>query len=145
MDKGELLRREEEAWARLQAAIAQVPEGRRTEPGVVPGWSVQDLVWHCGKWADYVAGELEAIASGGPQDGDHDDAYWDGLNEAIAQEARTMTWADVMAGATGMRERARGALEAMAEIPEEAAQEFSDETFAHYEEHAAEIASFAGS
>lgn len=143
MDKSELLRREEEAWAALEAAVAQVPQERRTEPGVVPGWSVQDLVWHCAKWADYVGGELEALVTGAPQDGDHDDAYWDGLNEAITQEARTKTWDQIMSGAADMRARARKALADAPELTDEAVQDFSDETFVHYEEHAAEIQAFA--
>lgn len=144
MDTEEMLRREEEAWAALAAAAGSVAEERRTEAGVVPGWSVQDLMWHCAKWAGYVGGELEAMAAGRPQDEDHDDAYWDGLNEEIAQEARTMTWTDVLGGAAQMRQHARAALAAMPELTDEAAQEFADETFVHYEEHAAEIARFAG-
>jgi hypothetical protein len=143
MDRDELLQREADAWAALEAAIARVPAERRTEEGVVPGWSVQDLVWHCAKWADYSGGNLEAMATGTYVEEQHDDAYFDAMNADIAAQSKTLAWADVMAGAAAMRERARAALVTIPELTGEAVEDFSGETFEHYEEHAAEIAAFA--
>ena len=64
MDREALLGREDEAWAAFSKAFTDVPEDRRDVEGVVPGWSVKDLVWHCGYWADYVGDVLERISAG---------------------------------------------------------------------------------
>jgi hypothetical protein len=143
MDRDELLGREADAWAALEEAALRVPAGLRAEEGAVPGWSVQDLVWHCGWWADYVARNLDAMAAGTYQEEDHDDAYWNDLNEKIATESKSMTWEDVLARSADARARARASLLALPELSEAAVADFSDETFVHYDEHAAEIAAFA--
>ncbi len=57
MDRDELLQREARAWDALEAAVARVPDDRRAEEGVVPGWSTKDLVWHCGYWAGWAGGK----------------------------------------------------------------------------------------
>jgi len=143
MDRDELLQRETQAWDALEAAVARVPDDRRAEEGVVPGWSVQDLVWHCAKWAEYTAGNLEAMAGGTYVEEHHDDAYYDAMNADIAAASKALAWDDVIGGAAEMRQRARAAFEALAEPTPEAVEDFSGETFEHYEEHTAEIAAFA--
>lgn len=145
MDREELLQREARAWDALEAAVAAVPDDRRAVEGVVPGWSVQDLVWHCGKWAEYTAKNLEAMAAGTYVEEHHDDGYFDAMNADIAAASKAMTWDEVVSGAAEMRQRARAAFEAIAEPTEEAVEDFSGETFEHYEEHTAEIAAFAES
>ena len=137
--KEELLEREAQAWNALRAALDAVPTERRTEEGVVPGWSAQDLVWHCGYWADYVGRELEAIAAGGSAEADDED---DDVNQRVHVEARAMTWEEAFAKSAGARERARAALLAVGEPSESIAAEFASETFEHYDEHAEQIASF---
>jgi len=61
MNTEELLQREDQAWTAFVDAFAAVPDDRRDDEGVVPGWSTKDLVWHCGYWAGYVGEALEAI------------------------------------------------------------------------------------
>ena len=46
MDRDELLEREHASWSALEAAVGRVPADRRAVDGVVPGWSVKDLLWH---------------------------------------------------------------------------------------------------
>lgn len=141
--KDELLAKEAEAWARFEAAARGVPEGRRTEEGVVPGWSTHDLIWHNGFWAGYVADVLARLAAAGPGMDEHDDAYWDGVNDRIAQEAKAMSWDEAWARAEAERERARTALtDYPGEPSEQAATEFADETYVHYDEHTAEVEAF---
>ena len=41
------------------AAVGRVPQDRRTEPGVVPGWSGADHVWACRYWADDAARRID--------------------------------------------------------------------------------------
>jgi hypothetical protein len=44
----ELAKREAESWQAFLAEVEAVPSGLRSVEGVVPGWSVKDLVHHCG-------------------------------------------------------------------------------------------------
>jgi hypothetical protein len=140
MDRDALLGREDEAWDAFVSAFAGVPEDRRDVEGVVPGWSVKDLVWHCGYWADYVGDVLERISAGQPEPPDQD---WDALNRMVAEDGKGKPWDEVVVAAERGRDRAREALIAMTDVTDAAASEFTDETFDHYEEHTAEIAAFA--
>ena len=124
MDRDELLGREDEAWAGFVDAFAAVSEDRRDVPGAVPGWSVKDLVWHCGYWADYAGDLLERMTAGQPAPPDQD-------------------WDEVVVAAERGRDRAREALIAMPDVTDTAASEFGGETFEHYDEHAAEITAFS--
>jgi hypothetical protein len=141
MDRDEMLRREEDGWAALMAAVERVPLDRRSEAGVVPGWSVKDLVWHCGRWADWVREPLERIAAGSYE---RDREYpWGQMNDDWAEESGGLSWDEVTSGAATMRRDAIAALQALAVVDDDAVREFNGETFEHYAEHAAEIARFA--
>jgi uncharacterized protein (TIGR03083 family) len=137
MDRSQLLEREASSWQALMAAVGRVPEDRRTEPGAVPGWSVADLVWHCGFWADDAAGRITAIAAGAePEDSPK-------TNDEIAEESKAMSWNEIVSRSEAARERVRSVLSSLSDIPPAAESEFADETFDHYDEHAAEIDRFA--
>lgn len=144
MDRDELLRREEENWRAFEAAVAAVPAERRLEAGVVPGWSVRDLVWHCARWSDEVSTALAAMAAGTYVPEDHPDAYYDDLNARWAEEAKGVDWDTVATEMIAARNRARAAFEAIAEPDQAAFEWFTDEAADHYAEHAAEISAFAG-
>ena len=142
LDRGELLERERSSWAAFEAAIARVPDDRRSVEGVVPGWSVKDLVWHCAYWTGFCAEAIQARARGDRSDPwYHDDAHWDAENDRIAQESKAMTWDAVVSSGAELRERAREALTHA--VDDDSERWFAEETFEHYDEHAAEIARFA--
>lgn len=142
MDRRELLERERSSWEAFEAAVARVPIDHRSVDGVVPGWSVKDLMWHCAYWAGFCAEAIDARTGGDRSDPwDHDDAYWDAENDRVAQESKSMTWETVVSRGGELRERAREAL-ALA-VDEDSERWFVEETFEHYDEHAAEIARFA--
>jgi DinB family protein len=140
MDRDGLLQREDAAWTGFVDAFASVPEERRDVEGVVPGWSVKDMVWHCGYWADYVGDLLERMAAGQPEPPEQD---WEELNRMVAEDGKRLPWDEVIVAAERGRDRARAALRAMADVTESAASEFTDETIDHYDEHQKEIAAFA--
>ena len=141
----ELLRQEEAAWAEFVAEVGRVPEQRRGADGVVPGWSVTDLVFHNGKWAGVAAVKLEAIgASGSAGEGDPDEV-WRGANDRWAEESKSLSYEEAMKSALADREAARNALTALPEVTEEAASWFKEETFDHYQEHTEEVGRFADS
>jgi hypothetical protein len=144
-DREQLLQREAEAWsALLQAAEGVAPE-LRTVAGVVPGWSVADLVFHCGKWAELAGTHLEEMAAGTFVDEEQPDEVWQALNDAWAEESKALTWEQSVAIAEAGRMKARTALEALTEVDDRAASWFTDETFDHYPEHTEEITRFAAS
>ncbi len=85
------------------------------------------------------------MAAGTYVDESHDDGYYDQENATINEEGRGLTWDEVHARASEMRERARAAVGSLPELTAEAAEVFSAESFEHYEEHTAQIAAFADS
>jgi hypothetical protein len=136
----ELLQREDQAWNAFVDAFSAVPEDQRDVPGVVPGWSVHDMVWHCGYWAGYVVEVLAKLGRGETTDDDQD---WDAINETVAQEGRTMSWDQVIVASERNRTAVREALSALPALTDEAIAEFGGETFEHYEEHTPEVRAFA--
>ena len=144
MDRRRLLDREASSWEALMAAVARVPEDRRTEPGAVPGWSVADLVWHCGYWVDDAARRIEAIAAGTPEP-DEAEAVWQKTNDEVAEESKAMSWDEIVSRSEAARKRIRRVFADLSEVAPAAESEFVGETFEHYDEHAAEIERFAAS
>jgi uncharacterized damage-inducible protein DinB len=144
MDLHELLDKEAWSWESLMAAVGRVPQDRRTEPGVVPGWSVADLVWHCGYWADDAARRIESIAADTPEP-DDPEAVWQKTNDEVAEQSKAMSWDEVVTRSEAARERIRAVVSSLPEIGPAVESEFSDETFEHYDEHTAEIERFAAS
>jgi hypothetical protein len=142
-DRDELLGREAEAWAALLGAAERVPVDLRTVAGVVPGWSVADLVFHSGKWAELAGTHLEEMAAGTFADEEQPEEVWQAMNDAWAQESKSLTWEQAVATAEAGRMMARTALEALDVVDDTAASWFVDETFDHYPEHTEEIARFA--
>jgi hypothetical protein len=144
MERQQLLDREAASWEALMGAVARVPEPRRTEPGVVPGWSVADLVWHCGYWVDDAARRIELIAAGSPEP-EEPEAVWQKTNDEVAEQSKAMSWDEVVERSEAARERIRTVFAALSDVPPAAESEFVDETFEHYDEHADEIRRFADS
>jgi hypothetical protein len=144
MERQQLLDREASSWEALMGAVARVPEPRRTELGVVPGWSVADLVWHCGYWVDDAARRIELIAAGRPEP-EEPEAVWQKTNDEVAEQSKAMSWDEVVERSEASRKRIRTVLSSLSEIGPAAESEFSGETFEHYDEHTAEIERFAAS
>jgi hypothetical protein len=140
MDRAGMLRHEQESWARFVEAIDATPTDRRTVEGVVPRWSAHDLVWHCAYWTAWASEVLERLHRGEPEpEQPEDEEAWDA---EILAEGRTMGWDEAIRCAERNRTRVRAAFAAFDEPPELAVQWFTDDTFDHYEEHAAQIRAF---
>ena len=140
MSREQLLKREDDAWSELVGAIAAVPSDRLEVEGVVPGWSIHDLVWHCAYWADYAGDQLERLA--GTEPGASGGEVEDAAEAEILATGRGMEWNEVMLKLEQNRERARAAFSAFVDPPDAAVALFTEEAFGHYEEHAAEIRAF---
>jgi len=118
-----LLAAEERTWAAWQAAVAEVPDARRTGTDVTRGWNVQTEVAHIGAWFDEAARVLEDIAAGtwdAATDPAEADGYTDRVNAEHAARAAAMTWSEAEASCAAARERARGALAALATLTSDA-------------------------
>ena len=141
----ELLQAEETAWADFVREVGRVPEHLRGNEGVVPGWSVNDLVFHNGKWAGVAAEKLGAIGAAGSAGEEDPDEVWQGKNALWAAESKSMLYQEAMARALADRDAAREALSALPEVTDGAASWFKEETFDHYQEHTEEVSRFADS
>ncbi|MGZ5301687.1 MAG: hypothetical protein ACXWEJ_07680, partial [Actinomycetota bacterium] len=121
--------------------------GERARAGVIGDWSVQDLVWHCARWAEFCGEHLDLMRTGSFTDpfADEPDEHWDRVNRGIADQSKAMVWVDVEAGAVSARDRVRTAIAALPEVDDVAERWFADETIDHYDEHAEHIAAFADS
>jgi hypothetical protein len=141
----EYLDKERASWDAFLRVVESVPAEKRSDPGVVPGWSVKDLVRHCGGWATFAGDHLEQIRDGTFVDpfADAPDSHWDEVSQQMIDESRGMIFEDVVAGAEHARERVRAIWSALPEIDAEAGSWFADETFSHYDEHTDEIRRFA--
>ena len=141
MDREALLKREDEAFAAFVDTLAAAPVDRREVEGVVPGWSTHDLAWHVAYWAAYASDVLERIQRGEPEPEEReDDDAW--VAEILAA-GRGMGWDEVIRRLEQGRERARAAVSAFDDLPEVAVDLFTDDTFDHYDEHAAQIRAFS--
>ena len=105
LSREELLQREEAAWAEFVAEVGRVPEHRRGDGGVVPGWSVNDLVFHNGRWARVAAEKLTAIGASGSAGEEDADEVWQDKNSLWAAESKSMLYQEAMARALEDRER----------------------------------------
>ena len=141
MERQQLLDREASSWDAFMGAVARVPEARRTDLGVVPGWSVADLVWHCGYWVDDAARRIELIAAGRPEP-EEPEAVWHMTNDEVAEQSKAMSWDEIVARSEAARERIRTAFAALSDAQPAAESEFVEETFEHYDEHALEVRRF---
>ncbi len=142
-DRDELLRKEADAWRAFLGVAEGVPGELRTLPDVVPGWSVVDLAFHNGKWAELAGTHLEEMAAGTFTGVEQPEEVWQAMNAAWADESKSLTWEQAVAAAEAGRMKARTALEALDAVDESASSWFVEETFEHYAEHTDEIGRFA--
>ena len=139
MDREEMLGREDEAWRRFAETVRAVPADRRDVEGVVPGWTVHDLVWHVGYWAGYAADVIERDRAG---ETDLEPAGSELEEAEILATGRGMTWDEVVRRLEQGHDRVRAAFSSSPDPGETAVEWFRDDTFDHYDEHTAEIRAF---
>ena len=137
MDREEMLGREDEAWLRFAETVRSVPAERRDVEGVVPGWTVHDLVWHVGYWAGFAGDVIERDRAGetDPEPAQPEEA------EVLAT-GRGMSWDEVVRRAEECRDRVRAAFSSSPDPGDVAVRWFQEDTFDHYDEHTAEIHAF---
>lgn len=135
--------REAEHWAEFETALARIPLERWEEPGVVPDWTVKELVWHVAGWIDECSQHLEKMRAGEPEVDEDDDEDTDVRNAAFAAQAREMTTDAVRAGLLASREMVCTRWGELPDVSDSAIEWFASETYQHYKEHLADLESFA--
>jgi uncharacterized protein (TIGR03083 family) len=65
MDRQQLLRQLDKAWTAFNASYAGLSDAQLTEPGVMDGWSVKDILAHVTTWEEEALKYLPLIAAGG--------------------------------------------------------------------------------
>src|SRR5438876_3510027 len=65
MDKQQLLKQLEKAWAALKESYAGLSDAQLTEPGVMGEWSVKDILAHVTTWEEEALKYLPLILTGG--------------------------------------------------------------------------------
>jgi uncharacterized protein (TIGR03083 family) len=154
MTKAELLAKIRAERERFEATLAEVDEARMTEPGVVSGWSVKDILAHIAVWEGRMVGWLAEISRGEVPEALAPGQTWDDLdqlNEQTYLENRDRPLAEVLAEFAASFRRASDAVEA---APEEMLLDpdrypwregqpvwhmVAANTFWHYSEHGASI------
>jgi hypothetical protein len=65
MDRQQLLKRLDKAWAAMKESYAGLPDSQLTEPGVTGRWSVKDILAHVTTWEEEALQHLPHILEGG--------------------------------------------------------------------------------
>lgn len=65
MDRDQLLKRLNKAWAAFKESYAGLPDSRLMEPGVTGAWSVRDILAHVSTWEEEALKHLPLILTGG--------------------------------------------------------------------------------
>jgi len=133
--------READSWAAFEAALRRIPRERWEEDGVLPGWSVRELLWHMAGWLQKCARNLERFARG--EDEPTSEQTVDERNEELAAQAKGMTVDAVYRGLLSARDLVRQGWEALPNVDDRAVEELADETYDHYDEHRADLERFA--
>ncbi|MEX2202561.1 MAG: maleylpyruvate isomerase N-terminal domain-containing protein [Actinomycetota bacterium] len=128
------------SWVSFEAALEAIPRASWEDAGVLPGWSVKELVWHMAGWLQTCARRLEEMRTG--QEPERTGQTVDERNEELAAQARTMSVDAVHRGLIDARALVREEWEALPTIDERAISELADETYEHYDEHREDLERF---
>lgn len=148
LTKADLDRLAVASWEKLKAEVERFSDTELEQPGVVPDWSLKDLLGHIGYWEEFMAGNLRAIAAGREDDvvSPADEAAVNQWNEREWRLRRDRPLAAIKEEWFAGYESARQALAAVPEarlhekIGERTpAERFAGDTFGHFEEHLRQI------
>jgi hypothetical protein len=133
--------REAESWTAFEAALVRIPRDRWEDDGILPGWSVKDLLWHMAGWLQKCARNLERFSRGEEEAASEQTV--DERNEELAAQARGMTVDAVYRGLVSARDLVLQEWRALPNVDDRAVEELADETYDHFDEHRADLERFA--
>lgn len=137
VDRAELVRQEDEAWAEVRSLLGGLTPEQKQRPSLTPeGWSVKDLLWHVACWWAEAGIQLQRIRAGTYEDPGKD---IDELNARFLEEGRREDLATVEAELAAARTRALQELELQSELRPVAVEWFVESGAHHYREHLPEL------
>lgn len=117
MDRQQLLNRLEKAWAELQESYAGLPDSQLTEPGVVDGWTVKDILAHVTTWEEEAIKYLPLILKGGaPPRYSTKYGGIDAFNALMTEQKRDLSLSEVL---RHLEETHRQLIDYIQSVPEE--------------------------
>jgi uncharacterized damage-inducible protein DinB len=139
--RAEQAKLEADSWVAFEAALEAIPRTSWEDDGVLPGWSVKELLWHMAGWLQKCARRLEEMRTRGEAVVRTGQTV-DERNDELAAQARTMTVDAVYRGLIDARALVLEEWVALPNIDERAIDELVCETYEHYDEHRADLERF---
>src|SRR5438876_4042421 len=143
MDKQQLLKQLEKAWAALKESYLGLSDSQLMEPGVIDTWSVKDILAHVTTWEEEALKYLPLIITGGRPPRYIQYGGIDAFNARMTEQKRDLALSDVLAQ---LDETHRRLIDYIRSVPEE---HFTRETrfrrrlrldtYSHYPQHAKAI------
>ncbi|HLZ55314.1 MAG TPA: ClbS/DfsB family four-helix bundle protein [Ktedonosporobacter sp.] len=143
MDKQQLLKRLEKAWAEIKQSYDGLSYSQLMEPGVIESWSVKDILAHVNTWEEEALKYLPLIITGGRPPRYTQYGGLDAFNAQMTEQKRDFALSDVL---KRLDETHRQLIDYISSVPEE---HFTQETrfrhrlrldtYSHYPLHARAI------
>src|SRR3989442_1329201 len=143
MDKQQLLKRLEKAWAAIKESYAGLSDSQLTEPGVMGNWSVKDILAHVTTWEEEALKYLPLIITGGRPPRYIQYGGIDAFNAQMTEQKRGLALSDVL---RQLDETHRRLIDYIRSVPEEHytretrfRHRLRLDTYSHYPKHAKAI------
>ena len=144
MDRQQLLKKLDKAWAAIKESYAGLPDAQLTQPGVMGDWSVKDILAHVTTWEEEALKVLPLILQGGrpPR---YSTMYGgiDAFNAQMREQKRGLPLSDAL---RQLDETHRRLIDYVQSAPEEEIRQETRfrrrlrfDTYRHYQEHASVI------
>jgi hypothetical protein len=97
MERQQLLKKLDMAWAAFKEAYAGLSDWQMTEPGVVDSWSVKDILAHVTTWEEEALKYLPLIVKGGrPPRYSVQYGGIDAFNAQMTEQKRSLSLSEVL-------------------------------------------------
>lgn len=129
----EALRKIEASWRALNDTIDSVSPERLKQPGASGHWSVRDVLAHIAVWDDIQVDKIELMKNGASL------PEWEGFQAINDREHAARAGWSLEQARSEMHAAHERMLAALATVPDIDPEEVKDDTWGHYDEHAAWI------
>ena len=144
MDRQQLLKKLDKAWAAIKESYAGLPDAQLTQPGVMGDWSVKDILAHVTTWEEEALKYLPLILQEGrPPRYSTKYGGIDAFNAQMREQKRGLSLSDVL---RQLDETHRRLIDYVQSAPEEEIRQETRfrrrlrfDTYRHYQEHASVI------
>jgi hypothetical protein len=143
VDRQQLLKRLDKAWAAFKDSYVGLPDSQLMEPGVTGDWSVRDILAHVTTWEEEALKHLPLILKGGRPSRYVKYGGIDAFNAKMTEQKRSLSLSEVL---SQLDETHRRQIDFIRSAPEE---QFTRETrfrhrlrldtYSHYPKHAEAI------